>query len=112
MNDKKTLNDILEDYQKIENELINNDGVISEELESILNVHQAELGEKSVDAGGDAVAQDDPTQEGDETVIMETPSDGSGGSSGGGGSKVLVVGSGDTLNSYYKAQVKQKLATV
>ena len=46
MNDKKTLNDILEDYQKIENELINNDGVISEELESILNVHQAELGEK------------------------------------------------------------------
>jgi len=73
----------------------------------------AELGEKSVDAGGDAVAQDDPTQEGDETVIMETPSDGSGGSSGGGGgTKVLVVGSGDTLNSYYKAQVKQKLATV
>ena len=44
---------------------------------------------------------------------METPSGGSGGSSGGGGgTKVLVVGSGDTLNSYYKAQVKQKLATV
>ena len=41
MNDKKTLNDILEDYQKIENELINNDGVMSEELESILNIHQA-----------------------------------------------------------------------
>ena len=74
---------------------------------------QAEIGEKSVDAGGDDVAQDDPTQEGDETIIMETPSGGSGGSSGGGGgTKVLVIGSGDTLNSYYKAQVKQKLATV
>ena len=75
---------------------------------------KAELGSKSVDAGGDAVAKDDPTQEGgDETIIMEPPSGGSGGSSGGGGgSKVLVVGSGDTLNSYYKAQVKQKLATV
>jgi len=46
MNDKKTLNDILEDYQKIENELINNDGVMSEELENILNIHQAELGKK------------------------------------------------------------------
>ena len=46
MNNKKTLNDILEDYQKIENELINNDGVMSEELESILNIHQAELGQK------------------------------------------------------------------
>ena len=74
---------------------------------------QAEIGEKSVDAGGDAVAQDDPTQEGDETIIMKKPDGGSGGSSGGGGgSKVLVIGSGDTLNSYYKAQVKQKLATV
>ena len=28
MNQKKTLNDILENYQRIENELINNDGVI------------------------------------------------------------------------------------
>ena len=73
----------------------------------------ANMGGKSVDAGGDAVAQDDPTQEGDETIIMKKPDGGSGGSSGGGGgSKVLVIGSGDTLNSYYKAQVKQKLATV
>ena len=73
----------------------------------------ANMGGNSVDAGADAVAQDDPTQEGDETIIMETPSGGSGGSSGGGGgTKVLVLGSGDTLNSYYKAQVKQKLATV
>ncbi len=46
MNEKKTLNDILEDYQKIENELINNDGVMSEELEEILDIHQAELGQK------------------------------------------------------------------
>ena len=74
----------------------------------------ASLGKKEVDAGGDAVAQDDPTQEGgDETIIMEPPSGGSGGSSGGGGgTKVLVAGSGDVLNSYYKAQVKSKLATV
>ena len=36
MNQKKTLNDILENYQRIENDLINNDGVISEELENSL----------------------------------------------------------------------------
>ena len=68
-----------------------------------------------MDAGGDTVAQDDPSQvEGGDTIIMEdSGSSGGGGiSGGGGGSKVLVVGSGDTLNSYYKAQVKQKLATV
>ena len=46
MNNKKSLNDILEDYQKIENELINNDGVMNEELEQILDVHQSELGQK------------------------------------------------------------------
>ena len=46
MNDKKTLNDILEDYQKIENELINNDGVMNEDLENILDVHKAELSQK------------------------------------------------------------------
>ena len=46
MNDKKTLNDILADYQRIENELINNDGVMNEELEKILDVHQSELGQK------------------------------------------------------------------
>ena len=46
MNQKKTLNDILENYQRIENDLINNDGVISEELENSLNLHQAELGQK------------------------------------------------------------------
>ena len=75
----------------------------------------AELGEKSVDAGGDAVAKDDPTQEGGEDTTIVDAGNGGGGSSGGGGgggTKVLVVGSGDTLNSYYKAQVKQKLATV
>ena len=46
MNDKKTLNDILEDYQKIENELINNDGVMNEDLENILDVHKSELSQK------------------------------------------------------------------
>ncbi len=46
MNDKKTLNDILEDYQKIENQLIDNDGVVTDELEHTLNIHQVELGQK------------------------------------------------------------------
>ena len=36
-NNKKSLNDILEDYQKIENELIAGDGEISELLEEKLN---------------------------------------------------------------------------
>ena len=43
---KKSLNDILEEYQKIENELINNDGEISDELEKKLNIHESELGDK------------------------------------------------------------------
>ena len=43
---KKSLNDILEDYQKLENELINNDGELSEELEKKLNLHEKELGDK------------------------------------------------------------------
>ena len=73
----------------------------------------ANLGEKEVDVGGDTVAKDDPTQEeGEDTIVLDKDSAGGGGVSGGGRSKVLVVGSGDTLNSYYKAQVKQKLATV
>ena len=75
----------------------------------------ASLGKKEVDAGGDAVAKDDPTQEGGEDTTIVDAGNGGGGSSGGGGgggSKVLVLGSGDPLNSYYKAQVKQKLATV
>ena len=43
---KKSLNDILEDYQSLENELINNNGELSEELEKKLNLHEKELGEK------------------------------------------------------------------
>ena len=43
---KKSLNDILEDYQNLENELINNNGELSEELEKKLNLHEKELGEK------------------------------------------------------------------
>ena len=43
---KKSLNDILEEYQKIENELINNNGEISSELEEQLNLHELELGDK------------------------------------------------------------------
>ena len=43
---KRTLNQILEDYQKIENDLINNNGELTEELESVLNVNESELGDK------------------------------------------------------------------
>ena len=43
---KKSLNDILNEFQIIENELIDSDGEISEELESKLNLHEKELGDK------------------------------------------------------------------
>ena len=43
---KKSLNDILEEYQKIENELINSNGEISSDLEQKLDLHELELGEK------------------------------------------------------------------
>ena len=43
---KKSLNDILEEYQKIENELINNNGEVSDELEKKLDIHKLELGDK------------------------------------------------------------------
>jgi hypothetical protein len=43
---KKSLNDILNEYQIIENELISSDGEISEELENKLNLHKKELGDK------------------------------------------------------------------
>ena len=45
-NNNKSLNDILEEYQKIENELINSDGEISSELEEKLNLHELELADK------------------------------------------------------------------
>jgi hypothetical protein len=43
---KKSLNDILNEFQIIENELIDSDGEISEELENKLNLHEEELGNK------------------------------------------------------------------
>tara|TARA_Y100001970_G_scaffold18125_1_gene20365 strand:- start:881 stop:1411 length:531 start_codon:yes stop_codon:yes gene_type:complete len=47
MNDnKKSLNDILNDYQILENELISSDGEINEDLENKLNLHEKELGDK------------------------------------------------------------------
>ena len=47
MNDNnKSLNDILNEYQLLENELISTNGEISEDLESKLNLHEKELGEK------------------------------------------------------------------
>ena len=46
MKDKKSLNQILEDYQKIENILITNDGVIDESLEKLLSINESELENK------------------------------------------------------------------
>ena len=46
MKDKKSLNQILEDYQKIENILITNDGVIDESLEELLSINETELENK------------------------------------------------------------------
>jgi hypothetical protein len=43
---KRTLNEILEDYQKIENDLINNNGELTEEIETVLDVNELELGDK------------------------------------------------------------------
>jgi len=43
---KRTLNEILADYQKIENDLINNNGELTEDIESVLNVNELQLGEK------------------------------------------------------------------
>tara|TARA_B100002052_G_scaffold291117_1_gene310671 strand:+ start:255 stop:785 length:531 start_codon:yes stop_codon:yes gene_type:complete len=43
---KKSLNDILNDYQILENELISNDGEIDDVLENKLNLHEKELGDK------------------------------------------------------------------
>jgi len=67
-----------------------------------------------VDAGGDAVAKDDPTQEGGDTTIIDAGSGSSGGSGGssGGGSRIVTVGSGDVLNKYYKVQVENSLYKV
>ena len=47
MNDNnKSLNDILNEYQLLENELISTNGEINEDLESKLNLHEKELSEK------------------------------------------------------------------
>jgi len=74
----------------------------------------ASLGKKEVDAGGDAVAKDDPTQEGGDTTIIDAGSGSSGGSGGssGGGAIIVPVGSGDVLNKYYKVQVENSLYKV
>ena len=42
----KSLNDILNEYQLLENELISSNGEIDEDLENKLNLHEKELGEK------------------------------------------------------------------
>lgn len=43
---KKSLNDILNDYQILENELISSNGEIDDNLENKLNLHEKELGDK------------------------------------------------------------------
>tara|TARA_B100001250_G_scaffold256725_1_gene221018 strand:+ start:473 stop:2539 length:2067 start_codon:yes stop_codon:yes gene_type:complete len=75
---------------------------------------KAEIGPTSVDAGGDAVAQDDPTQEegGDTIILGGSGSSGGSGSGGGGGVQVALVGSKDALNSYVKAMNSKSLSSV
>jgi len=46
MDKKKSLNQILEEYQKIENLLITNDGVIDDDLENLLDLNESELENK------------------------------------------------------------------
>ena len=46
MDIKKSLNKIIEEYQKIEIEILNNDGVLSDELEDMLKLNELELGDK------------------------------------------------------------------
>ena len=46
IDNKKSLNDILNDYQILENELISSNGEINEDLENKLNLHEKELGDK------------------------------------------------------------------
>ena len=43
---KKTLNDILEDYQSIEMQIIDNQGEVNDKLEELLNLNNVELKEK------------------------------------------------------------------
>ena len=42
-NIKKTLNDILDDYHSIESKIIENDGELDDNLESLLNLNTSEL---------------------------------------------------------------------
>ena len=44
--DKKTLNDILSNYQEIENSLIDNDGELSDDIEQKLRINNLDLSEK------------------------------------------------------------------
>ena len=44
--DKKTLNDILSNYQEIENSLIDNDGELSDDIEEKLRINNLDLSEK------------------------------------------------------------------
>ena len=46
MKNKKTLNDILEDYQKIEMTIIDNEGEVNDNLEDLLELNKCELKDK------------------------------------------------------------------
>lgn len=46
MSIKKSLHKIIEEYQKIEIEILNNEGVLSKELEDSLKLNELELGDK------------------------------------------------------------------
>ena len=46
MSIKKSLHKIIEEYQKIEIEILNNEGVLSKELEDLLKLNELELGDK------------------------------------------------------------------
>ena len=37
---------IIEDYQKIEMQLLNSDGELTEDIENMLNINDSELGDK------------------------------------------------------------------
>ncbi len=74
---------------------------------------KAEIGPTSVDAGGNAVAKDDPTEEGGDTIVLGgSESSGGAGGGGGGGTNVVLVGSKDALNNYVKAMNSKSLSAV
>ncbi len=46
MKKKKTLNELIADYNRIESIILENDGVVDQEIESLLEINNEEIGEK------------------------------------------------------------------